>query len=294
MKIKCKLIVATRWIWGIICLLLCLDLFSKLYILAGLLFLLLGILAIPLFDLVIENKLHLHMSIPFRLLVITILFAGSGIVLPNNVSTHTNSDVNMITNNTQTPDGKPVTECFISTPYSPDKDSWIKEYAQQHHTNSNPEMFLFTFSNGKQFEYDYTGVGSYNQGMLLPGNWTEKPNESLKPTKISEQQFEQNMNNIITMWSGSSYKWLSDKTSGEVLQVYIGQKNAAGVGNDVEASILKNYIDLKPDQTAYEVIIVIPAAIEGSNSCHTLVFTPGNYQLVELETVTGIGGYYNI
>jgi hypothetical protein len=212
-------------------------------------------------------------------LVIGIVMALAGCSSNNNSS---GDQTSIKTNISQTPDGKPVTEFFVSTPYSKDKDSWIKDYAKQHHTNSNPEMFLFTFSNGKQFEYDYTGIGSYNQGMLLPGNWTEEPNESLKPTQISEQQFDTNMNSILSKWSGSSYKWNTDSTYGEVLAVYIGEK-AAVTGYDVEASILKNYIDLKPDRTSYAMVLVTPGEISGMNMVNALVFTPKDCKIIEVD-----------
>lgn len=289
---KSKVIVAIRWIVGVLFLFAGISALSKFYIVVGLLYLLCGLISLPLIDSVLENKFNFHMSGILRFVVVFLLFFGTGLVLPhdelktNNNQAQVSADTSVKMNSFKSPDGKPVTEFYVSTPYSTDKDSWMKTYTQQHHTNSNPELFLFTFADGKQFEYDYTGVGQYNTGMLLPGNWTEEPNESLKPTKITDQQFQQNMNSILSKWSGSSYEFKSDSIYGEVLDVYINEKLAV-TGYDVQASILKNYVDLKPDRTAYHIILITPSAVEGTSIYNGLVYSPKDHQLIEFDSMTG-------
>ena len=186
-------------------------------------------------------------------------------------------------NVSKAPDDKPVVEYKVSSPYTPDKDNWMKEYAQEHRTSNNEELHLFTFSNGKQYEYNLLSAKatSNEKGFLFSGNWTEEPNETLKPTKISEQQFEQNMNSILSKWSDARYEWKPSDQYGEALNVYINEKMAV-TGYDVIASIMKNYIDLKPDRTSYAVMIVTPSAT-GDSMVHSLIFEPDKHLLVALE-----------
>ena len=130
------------------------------------------------------------------LLVLAFVVAVAGCSSDNNgngVKEVTTTKMNL----SKTPDGTPLVEYHVSTPYSSDKDSWMKEYAQEHRTSSNAELHLFTFSDGKQFEYYMASAEASDKSSVFPANWTEEPNESLKPTKISEQQFQQNMKDIL-------------------------------------------------------------------------------------------------
>jgi hypothetical protein len=83
---------------------------------------------------------------------------------------------------------------------------------------------------------------------------------------------------FLSKWNGF-YKWQSDANFGEVLSVQLGEK-LASVGRDGQASILKNYIDLKPDRTIYTIAIVTPSAIDGVYIVNVLTFTPKDYSLL--------------
>jgi len=191
------------------------------------------------------------------------------------------SEISAIKTLSKAPDGKPVVEYNALSPYSQDMDKWMREYAQKHRTSNNEELHLFTFSNGKQFEYHLlsTSANTSEKGFLYATNWTKEPNETLQPTKISEQQFHQNLKDILNRWSGS-YKWKSDDKSDEVLVVQLGEK-LASFGYDGEASVLKNYMDFKPDKTVYKILILTPSAIDGMNISTAVTFTPQNHSLVE-------------
>jgi hypothetical protein len=129
-------------------------------------------------------------------LCIAFVVFGLGCV-SNSKTTTTNKASEVTMTVTKAPDNKSVVRYNVSSPYSPDKDDWMKTYAQEHRTSNNEELHLFTFSDGKQFEYYMTNSEASDKGSIFPASWTEEPNESLKPTKITEQQFQQNMQNIL-------------------------------------------------------------------------------------------------
>jgi hypothetical protein len=80
-----------------------------------------------------------------------------------------------------------------------------------------------------------------------------------------------------------------DDTFGEILYVNLGEIFAP-LGQGEEASILKNYIDLKPDRTEYTISILTFSAVGGVNISHTLKFTPQNHTLVKEKSLLPGGG----
>jgi hypothetical protein len=258
-------------------------------------FFLAAVKSFPLTATMLEYKLNFQVSGAVRFLVVFVLIIAASFALPPRTHTAINStdvatgmdfskDSTTEINISKTPDETPLIEYHVSAPYSSDMDSWMTEYAQKHRTSNKKELHLFTFSDGKQFEYNMPATGTRDEDSLLPASWTEEPNESLKPTKINEQQFQQNMQSILSEWSGSNYELKPDNMSGEILYVYLGEIFAP-LGQDEEASILKNYIDLKPDRTEYTIAILAPSAVEGVNISHTLKFTPQNHTLVEEKSL---------
>ncbi len=284
-----------RWGFGYLFLLDFLGSILKHSYIAGLLFFLAAIVSFPLTATMLEYKLNFQMSGPVRFLVVFVLIIVASFALPPRTHTAINStdaateidiskDPTAEMNISKTPDETPLMEYHVSVPYSSDMDSWMTVYAQKHRTNNKKELHLFTFSDGKQFEYYMAATGTRDEDSLFPASWTEEPNESLKPTKISEQQFQQNMQSILSDWGGSHYELKPDNMSGEILYVYLGEMFTPLV-QGVEASILKNYIDLKPDRTEYTIAILTPSAVEGVNISHTLKFTPQNHTLIEEKSL---------
>ena len=66
------------------------------------------------------------------------------------------------------------------------------------------------------------------------------------------------------------------------MTVHLGEKSAP-LGRDGEASILKNYIDLKSERTEYTIIILTPSVVDGVNIFRILTFVPQNHTLVETK-----------
>lgn len=293
-------VIFIRWAFGFLFLLDFLGSILKHSYIAALFFFLAAIVSFPLTAPVLENKLNFQMSGAVRFLVVFILIFVASFALPP--STHTavnNTDVateidfskdsTTEMNISRTPDETPLIEYHVSAPYSSDRDSWMTEYAQKNRTSNKKELHLFTFSDGKQFEYYMTATGTRDESSLSPASWTEEPNESLKPTKINGTQFKQNMKSILSNWSDSHYQLKQDDTFGEILCVNLGEIFTP-LGQDEEASILKNYIDLKPNRTEYIISILTPSAVEGVNISHTLKFTPQNHTLIEEKSLLPGGG----
>lgn len=298
-KIRGFLIAAAifiRWAFGFLFLLDFLGSIIKHSFISALFFFLAAIVSFPLTAPVLEHKLNFQMSGPVRFLVVFFLVIIASFAIDpsmhravNSVDTTTEMNISKDPaakiNISKTPDETPLVEYHVSVPYSSDMDSWMKEYAQKHRTGKKAELHLFTFSDGNQFEYHLPVAGSRYEGTLSSASWVEESsNESLKPTKISEQQFQQNMQSILSDWSGSHYELKPDNTSGEVLYVYLGELLAT-MEQDREASILKNYIELNPDRTEYTIAILTPTVAKGVKSVLTLKFTPQNHTLVEEKSL---------
>jgi hypothetical protein len=129
------------------------------------------------------------------------------------------------------------------------------------------------------------GAGSRNEGTLSSASWVEESSkEMLKPTKIDIQQFQQNMQSILSYYNDSYYELKSDNTSGEILYVHLG-KILEILEDADKASILKNYIDLRPDRTEYTIKILTLTASKNVKFVNTLKFTPQNHTLVEENSV---------
>lgn len=185
-------------------------------------------------------------------------------------------------NISETPDGKPLVEYYVSTPYTQDMDKWMQKYAQDHRTGDGEELHLFTFSDGKQFEYWMSAKDASEKGFLYPSNWTEEPDESLAPSKITEEQFKANLNQLLSNWSGSYFEIQPDDNLGERLYVYTGQP-LAGLDQGTAASFLKNYIDYKPDRDAYGLAIQAPTADGQGTIDKAFVYEPKKQILFENE-----------
>lgn len=297
-KMKGFLIAAVifiRWAFGFLFLLDFLGSILKHSYIAALFFFLAATVSFPLTAPVLEYKLNLQISGVERFLVVFVLVIIASFSL--NPGTHTavnradpktemniSKDPTTEINISKTPDETPLVEYHVSAPYSSGMDNWMKEYAQKHRTGNKEELHLFTFSDGKQFEYHKTAAGSRDKGSLSSASWMEESNEPQKPAKISEQQFQQNMQSILSYYSGSHYELKSDETSGEILYVYLGKISATMEQAD-EASILKDYIDLKPDKTEYTIAILSPSAAKDVKVVYTLKFTPQNHTLIEEKSV---------
>lgn len=285
-----------RWAFGFAFLRVSLGLILDRSFIAGIFMLLAAIVSIPLTSTMLEYKLNYQISGDARFLTVFVLIilATFSLILSmlaaiNSAEPITEMNVNKNPtaemNISKTPDEIPLVEYHVSASYSPDMDSWMKAYAKKHRTGKKEELHLFTFSDGKQFEYYLPAAGSRNEGTLSSASWVEESStESLKPTKISEQRFQQNMQSILSYYSGSHYELKSDNISGEILYVYIG-KISETMGQADEASILKNYIDLKPNRAEYTIEILTPSASKDVKVVHTLKFTPQNHTLVEENSV---------
>lgn len=185
----------------------------------------------------------------------------------------------------ETPDEKPLVKYRVSVPYSQDMNGWMQEYALEHRTSNQEELHLFTFSDGTQFEFWMTGTGAVQQGLLTESEWTEEPDESLSPSKITEEQFEENLNTLTSEWNGAYFEWQADNNYGERLYVYTGQP-LAGLSPSDAASFLKNYIDYKPDRDVYGLVIQAPAADSQNTIIKAFVYKPKDYTLYELEELS--------
>lgn len=60
------------------------------------------------------------------------------------------------------------------------------------------------------------------QGLLTESEWIEEPDESLSPSKITEEQFKENLNTLTSEWNGAYFEWQADNNYGEMLYVYTG------------------------------------------------------------------------
>jgi hypothetical protein len=284
-----------RWAFGLSFLRGSLGLILQHSFIAGIFMLLAAIVSIPLTATVLEYKYNFQMPGFIRFFVVFVLIIlsifSSIPSMPTAVDSAEPTNEMMINKNpatelniSKTIDETPLVEYHVSAPYSSDMDSWMKEYAQKHRTSKKEELHLFTFSDGKQFEY-YLPAGSRNEGTLSSASWVEESsNEILKPTKISEQQFQQNMQSILSHYNGSHYESKSDNTSREILYVYQGKLLETMEQAD-KASILKNYIDLNPDRTEYTIAILTPTVAKGVKFVLTLKFTPQNHILVEEKSM---------
>lgn len=194
-------------------------------------------------------------------------------------------------NVSSTPDGKPLVEYHVSFPYSQDMDDWMKEYALENRIGNQEELHLFTFSDGKQFEYYMNAAGASESGFLYPSNWTEELDESLKPTKITEEQFIENMDTLTGEWHGAYYQIQADDNYGELLYVNTGQP-LTGLGTTDAAAFLKNYIDFRPYRDAYGLVIQSPTANGQGSIVKSFAYEPKNHVLFEVE-MTDFGSTSN-
>ncbi|RXA21834.1 hypothetical protein EQO05_00940 [Methanosarcina sp. MSH10X1] len=190
-------------------------------------------------------------------------------------------------NISETPDGKPLVEYTVSTPYTQDKDEWMKEYAQDHRTGDGEELHLFTFSDGKQFEYYMLTEGVSEKGFVYPSSWTEEPDESLTPTKISEEQCIENLEAFLSKWDGAYFEMQPDDNFGEKLYVYTGQP-LVGLSPSDAAVILKNYIDYNPDRDEYCLVIQTPAAEGRGTIIKVYGYEPKKQILFESEIMESV------
>lgn len=285
-----------RWAFGFRFLLNSMDSILKHSFIAAVFFFLAAIISIPLTASVLEYKYNFQMPgfirffVVFVLVIIaSFLFAVS--TYPEVNSADPKTEIKIIENPTteinisKTPDETPLVEYLVSDPYSPGMDSWMKKHAQKHRTSNEEELHLFTFSDGKQFEYYMPAARSRYEGTINSASWVKESNDHLlEPVKISDQQFQQNMQSILSHYNSSLYELKPDETSGEILYVYLGEIFATMEQYD-EASILKNYIDLKPDRSEYTIAIVSPMAAKDVKDVCTLKFTPQNNTLVEENSV---------
>lgn len=212
------------------------------------------------------------------LFMLTILIVIAGV---SNSSTTTEPGISAEMSVSKTPDGKPLVEYHVSATYSTNMDDWMKEYALEHRTSRQEELHLFTFSDGKQFEYWMSEANAAEKGFLYPSSWTEELDESLSPNKINEQQFDENLKQLISKWDGAYFEWQADEIIGERLYVYTGQ-TLAGLSISDEALFLKNYIDLKPDRDKYGIIIQAPSA-DGQTITKALEYRPEDHTLLEAK-----------
>ncbi len=187
----------------------------------------------------------------------------------------------------ETPVGKTLVEYFVSVPYSSEMDRWMKEYAQEHRISDEEELHLFTFSEGKQFEYWMSSTAAKDSGSLFPSSWTEEPDESLSPNKISKEQFEENISSLISGQDEAYFEWQTDDNYGERLYVYTGQP-LSGLSPSDAASFLKNYIDFKPDRDVYGLVIQAPAADGQNTIIKSFVYHPKDHKLDEVK-MTSLG-----
>lgn len=197
------------------------------------------------------------------------------------------ADINI----SKTPAEKPLVEYRVSVPYSSEMDSWMQEYALEHRTSNQEELHLFTFSDGKQFEYWMAVSGASEKGFLYPSSWTEEPDESLSPNKISEEQCRENLEALLSKWNGAYFEMQADSNYGERLYVYTGQPLAGSSYSDA-ASYLKNYIDYKPDREAYGLVIQAPMADGQNTIVKAFAYEPKNHVLFEAE-MTNLGSTSN-
>lgn len=285
-----------RWAFGIGLLRASLGLFRDHFFIAGVFMLFASIVSIPHTSNILENKLNFQISGISRFLIVFLLVTLSMFTLfqsmvaandsaEQQTEMYINKDPIAEINVSKTPDEIPLVEYHVSAPYSSEMDSWMKAYAQKHRTGSKEEMHLFTFSDGEQFEYDLPVARSRNEGTLSSASWVEESsNEMLKPSKIDTQQFHQNMQSILSYYSDSYYDLKSDDTSGEILYVHLSK--ILEIMEDADkASILKNYIDLKPERTEYTIKILTLTASKNVKFVNTLKFTPQNHTLVEENSV---------
>lgn len=222
-----------------------------------------------------KNQMNVIIGILFLFTVLIIIVGVS------NSKTTKESEISVEMNVSKTPDGKPLVEYHVSAIYSTNVDNWMKEYALEHRTSSQEELHLFTFSDGKQFEYWMSEASAAEKGFLYPSSWTEELDESLSPSKINEQQFNENLNQLMSKWDGACFEWQADEIIGERLYVYTGQP-LTGLSIGDEASFLKNYIDLKPDRDEYGIIIQAPSA-DGQTITKALEYQSKDHTLLEAE-----------
>ncbi|MGB9938703.1 hypothetical protein [Methanosarcina sp.] len=187
----------------------------------------------------------------------------------------------------ETPDEKPLVEYSVAAPYSEDMDEWMKEYALDHRTGDGEELHLFTFSDGKQFEYWMNAASASEKGYLYPSSWTEEPDESLTPIKTSEEQCIENLEAFLSKWDGAYFEMQPDDNFGEKLYVYTGQP-LSGLRPSDAAVILKNYIDYNPDRDTYCVVIQATTANGRGTIFNTYGYEPKKKILFKSEIIESV------
>lgn len=224
-------------------------------------------------------------KIKTALAVIFVIFAAFFVIGYTSTETNTTNTEPTI-NISKAPDNKPVVRYYVNETYSSEKDAWMKSYALDHRTTDQEELHLFTFADGNQFEYHMLSTGAQEKGFLYTGNWTETLDESLQPTQIDDKQFVENITSLLNKYPGSYYTVAPDQNLGNILQIWIPDKNAVA-GPDFSAALLKNYIDLKPNEYVYTVGIATASHVDGLNNVQMYSFKPSTHTLVRTTSYGG-------
>jgi hypothetical protein len=176
-------------------------------------------------------------------------------------------------------DGKPIAEYVVPVAYSSEYDEWMGKTAEENRKYLRDELHLFTFEDGKQFEYYLKNPDVAVDSFLIESKWTEEPDESLSPTPITREEFESDLEEMLSEYSGAFYEWKDDAQYGEILYVYTGEPLALMTTNQ-QAIILKEYVDSNPDKDEYVMIFEIPMASENYVTQVVLYFSPSDYTII--------------
>jgi len=204
------------------------------------------------------------------------------VIAPNTPAQNTEQSIT--SNISISPDGKRVVEYAVPYAYTDDKFSWMGVYAKEHRSSPKEELHLFTFSNGVQFEYHLNNAGVPQDGFTYSGNWTNTPNESIKPTSITRQQFDENLKQYLSQYPGATYTTGQFDSGVNYLLVDVLQQNT-GFSTKDTAFYLKNFIDLNPNLKGFNIIVKSPTAVSGWQNMQLTTFASDNYTLVRQDTI---------
>ncbi|MEZ5334172.1 MAG: hypothetical protein R2741_02490 [Methanolobus sp.] len=181
-------------------------------------------------------------------------------------------------------DGKPIAEYIVPVAYSSDYDEWMANTAEENRKYVRDELHLFTFADGKQFEYYLKDPDVAVDSFLVESEWTEEPDESLSPTPITREEFESDLEKILSEYNGAYYEWHNNVDFGEILYIYSGEPLAL-YSTSLQATILKEYVDSNPDKDEYVIGFEIPMATENTVTITALYFSPSDYTIMRDESL---------